>query len=118
MIRKVFSTVIVLFAFSLATYAQEKVKIDTVRTVSPVVLGDSTDLITIEQRVHGNWFATLSAGVNSIEAEANRRYDKFYERVRPTIQLSVGKWISPLWGGALSNRNRSAWCTLLSVPVL
>ena len=78
--------------------AQEVILTDTIRTALPVTLGDSTDIITAEQTARGNWFFSVSAGVNSIEAEANRKYDNLLQRVRPVVQMSVGKWVTPVWG--------------------
>ncbi|WP_455668062.1 OmpA family protein [Phocaeicola sp.] len=98
MIRKIGCTVVLLWALSFAAQSQETVKVDTIRSVSPVVLGDSTDFIAVEQKARGNWFVTAAVGGNTVFAEANRRYDHFYERGHPELRLSVGKWVTPLWG--------------------
>ena len=45
-----------------------------------------------------NWFISLSGGVNSYAAEANRDYDNFIDRARLSFRLSVGKWFTPVWG--------------------
>ena len=98
MARKKWYIVMLLFALTLEVQSQEILKVDTMRAVAPVELGDSTDFIAVEQKARGNWFITASVGGNSVFAEANRRYDHFYERVRPEFRLSVGKWVTPLWG--------------------
>lgn len=98
MIRKIGYTVMLLCTLSFAAQSQETVKADTIRSVSPLELGDFTDIIAVEQEARGNWFLTAAVGGSTLFAEANRRYDHFYERIRPEFRLSVGKWITPLWG--------------------
>jgi len=77
----------------------QEVRTDTIRSSrQPLILGDSTDIATVSQRINGNWFISISGGVNSLAAEGNRLYDKFYQRVRPTAHMSIGRWFSPVWG--------------------
>lgn len=61
-------------------------------------LGDTTDVITTEISRKSNWFVSVAGGPNSLHAEANRLYDHFYERMHPSFQISVGKWINPWFG--------------------
>ena len=60
-------------------------------------IGDSTDLVVAGSGTN-NWFISGSVGINSIYAEANRKYDNPLQRSRFVGRLSVGKWLTPLWG--------------------
>ncbi len=78
--------------------AQEVVEPDTLRTQLRLEeLGDSTDLI-VAGNGSGNWFVSLSGGVNSYDAEANGIYDNLVDRAEWSLRTSVGKWVSPIWG--------------------
>ncbi len=45
-----------------------------------------------------NWFVTVHAGIADLMSEESR-YVKFGDRINfPTFGLSVGKWMSPVWG--------------------
>lgn len=45
----------------------------------------------------GHWFITVSGGVSHLFSEGSDRLDLF-DNVQPTVGLSVGKWMSPVWG--------------------
>jgi outer membrane protein OmpA-like peptidoglycan-associated protein len=48
-------------------------------------------------RIPENWFFSLGGGVGDLMSEESR-YVPFTERVRPMVAVSVGKWLSPVWG--------------------
>lgn len=104
-----------LSAWTIMLNAQE-IKTDTIRTELQSefikAVGDSTDLV-IAGSGSSNWFISLSGGINSLAAEANRRYDNFLGRSRMTFRLGIGKWFTPIWGfraqmgvGKLSGHSR------------
>ena len=101
MVWKSIFTGIAFIATSLCVMAQEPLKRDTVRSElrSDFIeeIGDSTDLVMAGDGT-ANWFISLSGGVNSLAAEANRKYDNFIDRSRLSFRLSAGKWFSPVWG--------------------
>lgn len=88
-------------ALPLSAVAQEALESDTIHTElrSDFLeeLGDTTDLVVAGSGT-GNWFISLSGGVNSLAAEANRVYDNFIDRSRMSFRLAVGKWFTPVWG--------------------
>ncbi|MEG1616814.1 MAG: OmpA family protein [Bacteroidales bacterium] len=90
---------LVLFPTSL--FAQE-IKTDTIRVnrqeTIAMDLGDPNDVVTVGSSAASNWFVSLAGGVDFLAAEANRKYDNFYQRFRPVGQLSVGKWFTPALG--------------------
>ncbi len=51
----------------------------------------------LANKIHDNWFITLQGGVADLMSEESR-YVSFGDRVKPTVGLSVGKWMSPVWG--------------------
>lgn len=79
----------------------QEIQKDTIRTDlrQEVIeaLGDSSILITAPQGTN-NWFLSASIGVNSIYAEANRLYDNALQRSQAVGRISVGKWLTPVWG--------------------
>ena len=85
----------------LGVAAQEVLKPDTIHTElrSDFLeeLGDTTDLVVAGSGT-GNWFISLSGGVNSLAAEGNRSYDNFIDRAQFSLRLNVGKWFTPIWG--------------------
>lgn len=94
--RQVFFIGMLLGALPLG--AQEVVEQDTLRTELRLEeLGDSTAMV-VSGCGSGNWFVSLSSGVNSYSAEANNIYDNFADRAEWNMRMSVGKWVSPLWG--------------------
>ena len=101
MVKKVFFIGMLLGTLSFTSMAQEALKTDTIRTELQSdfleTVGDSTDLVVAGDGT-ANWFISLSGGVNSLAAEANREYDNFIDRSRLSFRLSVGKWFTPVWG--------------------
>ena len=101
MVKKVFFIGMLLGALPFMSMAQEALKTDTIRTELQSdfleTVGDSTDLVVAGDGT-ANWFISLSGGVNSLAAEANRKYDNFIDRSRLSFRLSVGKWFTPVWG--------------------
>ena len=101
MMRKVIFISLVLVTLPIGLMAQEKLKTDTIRTELQSefleTVGDSTDLVVAGDGT-SNWFISLSGGVNSLAAEANRDYDNFVNRARLSFRLAVGKWFTPIWG--------------------
>ena len=101
MVKKVFFIGMLLGALPFMSMAQEALKTDTIRTELQSdfleTVGDSTDLLVAGDGT-ANWFISLSGGVNSLAAEANREYDNFIDRSRLSFRLSVGKWFTPVWG--------------------
>lgn len=83
------------------TVSAQDVQTDTIRTnlQQEVIdaLGDSGDLI-VAPRGTNNWFLSASIGINSMYAEANRLYDNALQRSQAVGRISVGKWLTPLWG--------------------
>jgi outer membrane protein OmpA-like peptidoglycan-associated protein len=51
----------------------------------------------LANKLHDNWFITLQGGVADLMSEESR-YVSFGDRIKPTVGLSVGKWMSPVWG--------------------
>ncbi len=51
----------------------------------------------VSNGVRDNWFISLNGGIADLMSEEGWQM-KFFDRVTPTIGLSVGKWISPVWG--------------------
>ncbi|MCL1943302.1 MAG: OmpA family protein [Candidatus Azobacteroides sp.] len=49
----------------------------------------------------GNWFLTVSGGISHLFSEGSGRLDLF-DNVQPTVGLSLGKWMTPVWGLRLS----------------
>ena len=45
----------------------------------------------------GNWFIGLSGGVATLLSEGSSQLDLF-DNIQPTGGLSIGKWMSPVWG--------------------
>ena len=101
MVKKVFFIGMLLGTLPFMSMAQEALKTDTIRTELQSdfleTVGDSTDLVVAGDGT-ANWFISLSGGVNSLAAEANREYDNFIDRSRLSFRLSVGKWFTPVWG--------------------
>ena len=91
----------ILGAVPLYAMAQEPIKRDTIRTELQSdfleEIGDSTDLIIAGDGT-ANWYISLSGGINSLAAEANRVYDNFIDRSRLSFRISSGKWFTPVWG--------------------
>ena len=87
--KKVFLIGMLLGTLPLGVAAQEVLKPDTIHTElrSDFLeeLGDTTDLVVAGSGT-GNWFISLSGGVNSLAAEGNRDYDKF---ISPYDLISV-----------------------------
>ena len=101
MVKKVVFIGMLLGTLPFTSMAQEALKTDTIRTELQSdfleTVGDSTDLVVAGDGT-ANWFISLSGGVNSLAAEANRKYDNFIDRSRLSFRLSVGKWFTPVWG--------------------
>lgn len=101
MVKKVVFIGMLLGTLPFMSMAQEALKTDTIRTELQSdfleTVGDSTDLVVAGDGT-ANWFISLSGGVNSLAAEANREYDNFIDRSRLSFRLSVGKWFTPVWG--------------------
>ena len=101
MVKKLVFIGMLLCTLSWGAKAQEVLKTDTVRSeLQPDFveeIGDSTDLVVAGDGT-ANWFISLSGGVNSLAAEANRLYDNFIDRSRMSFRLGVGKWFTPVWG--------------------
>ena len=101
MVKKVVFIGMLLGSLPFMSMAQEALKTDTIRTELQSdfleTVGDSTDLVVAGDGT-ANWFISLSGGVNSLAAEANREYDNFIDRSRLSFRLSVGKWFTPVWG--------------------
>ena len=99
--KTVISIVALLVSLSLDMAAQEVLKPDTIRTELRSAfleeLGDTTDQV-VGVSGTANWFISLSGGVNSLAAEANRLYDNFLNRANLSLRFNVGKWITPVWG--------------------
>lgn len=89
-----------LAALPILSNAQE-VKRDTIRTDLQTefieTVGNPDDMIVAGDGTN-NWFITATVGVNSVYAEANRQYDNALQRSRFAGRISVGKWLTPLWG--------------------
>lgn len=45
----------------------------------------------------GNWFLGIQGGAAHLFSETSDRVD-FFDNIQPTVGLSVGKWMSPVWG--------------------
>lgn len=101
MMRKAIFIGLFFVALPMGLMAQEALKADTIRTELQSefleTVGDSTDLVVAGDGT-SNWFISLSGGVNSLAAEANRDYDNFVDRARLSFRLAVGKWFTPVWG--------------------
>lgn len=83
---------------ALSSSAQEASVPDTLRTeLSLDEIGGPADLTTAGSGT-GNWFVSLSGGVNSYDAEANNVYDNLLERTELSLRMAVGKWVTPVWG--------------------
>ena len=99
MFKKTFLFFSTIVTFILAN-AQEAVT-DTVRTDlrQEVIeaLGEQSDFVVAPYRT-SNMFISASLGVNSIFAEANRKYDNALQRSQIVGRVSIGKWFTPLWG--------------------
>lgn len=99
--KKVFLIGMLLGTLPLGVAAQEVLKPDTIHTElrSDFLeeLGDTTDLVVAGSGT-GNWFISLSGGVNSLAAEGNRDYDKFIDRAQFSLRFNIGKWFTPVWG--------------------
>lgn len=100
--KKIFLMGMLLGLLPLKTIAQEVLKTDTIRTELQSQfleeIGDTTDLVMAAGQGTANWFISLSGGVNSLAAEANRDYDSFLNRLRLSFRLSAGRWFTPVWG--------------------
>lgn len=48
-------------------------------------------------RFQDNWFISVDGGIADLMSEESR-YTKFGDRIKPTVGISVGKWMSPVWG--------------------
>ncbi|MCD7971450.1 MAG: OmpA family protein [Candidatus Azobacteroides sp.] len=46
---------------------------------------------------NGNWFLGISGGIGHLFSEGSDQLN-FFDNVQPTVGLSVGKWMSPVWG--------------------
>lgn len=44
-----------------------------------------------------NWFISIDGGIADLMSEESN-YVKFGDRIKPTVGLSIGKWMSPVWG--------------------
>lgn len=84
--KKIFLALLVLIP-ALCTYAQEsnQQKRSAVNTTFKA------------NRIRDNWFISLHGGVTELMSEETRYLD-FGDRIKPAIGLSVGKWMSPVWG--------------------
>ncbi|MDR2627848.1 MAG: OmpA family protein [Dysgonamonadaceae bacterium] len=47
--------------------------------------------------VPDNWFISLGIGAADLMSEESR-YVPFMDRAKPMLALSIGKWVSPVWG--------------------
>ena len=45
----------------------------------------------------GHWFITASGGVGHLFSERSGELELF-DNIQPTVGLSIGKWVSPVWG--------------------
>lgn len=101
MVRKLIFIGAIFAMLSWKVYGQE-VKTDTIRVnqVNTLAeeLGDSIGVVTTGLTGSSNWFISASVGVNGFAAEANREYNSFINRMKPMGQISVGKWLTPVWG--------------------
>lgn len=52
-------------------------------------------------RFRDHWFISIQGGVADLMSEESRYVD-FGDRIKPTVGLSVGKWITPVWGVRLN----------------
>lgn len=99
-IRNILITMMLVVSY-VSSVSSQVARTDTVRSDLQKeflqAIGDSTDMV-VASSGSNNWFISFSAGVNSIFAEANRKYDNALQRSRFVARFSVGKWISPLWG--------------------
>lgn len=99
--KKLLFPICCLSAFLPSNLSAQEVKTDTIRSNMQeeflTEIGDSTDLVVASSGTN-NWFISASVGVNSIYAEANRKYDNALQRSRFVGRFSIGKWITPLWG--------------------
>lgn len=99
--KKVLLIGMLLGTLPLGAAAQEVLKPDTIHTElrSDFLeeLGDTTDQVVAGSGT-GNWFISLSGGVNSLAAEGNRDYDNFIDRSQFSLRFNVGKWFTPVWG--------------------
>lgn len=78
------------------------IKSDTIRSaaydeVSHQLNGTVVDN-NLDPRAKYNWFIDISAGGGFYAAELNRLLANPISRLRPAVQLSVGKWVLPHWG--------------------
>ena len=101
MVKRAIFIGLLMGSLSTAAMAQEALETDTIRTELQSdfleTIGDTTDLVVAGDGT-ANWFISLSGGVNSLAAEANRMYDNFIDRSRMSFRLGVGKWFTPVWG--------------------
>ncbi len=86
-----------MFLCALSSSAQETSVPDTLRTELRLDELGKSDL-TMAGSGTGNWFVSLSGGVNSYDAEANNLYDNLVDRAELSVRMAVGKWVTPVWG--------------------
>ncbi|MDO5571262.1 MAG: OmpA family protein [Bacteroidales bacterium] len=98
MFKAVFSTLMCVVLLPLAVLAQET-QTDTIRTnqITDVSreLEESNDVVTVGDGPASNWFIGVGVGFGFLNAEANRVYDKFYNRFEPAFTITGGKWFTP-----------------------
>ena len=98
MFKAVFRILLLMVLLPLTLTAQRS-QTDTIRTNQAVAvqrdLSESNDEVTVGDGPSSNWFIGLGLGFDFLNAEANRLYDKFYNRFEPAIVVSGGKWFTP-----------------------
>lgn len=63
--------------------------------------GENNDSIYYSKyKVNEEWYVQLQSGINYTAAE-NTRFVNFYEVLSPSVALSIGKRLSPVWGTRL-----------------
>lgn len=98
MIKTAFRILMLLVICPCTLWAQSGTT-DTLRTnraeAVAMELGSDADLITVGGGLSSNWFISLGGGVNFLSAEGNRLYNNAFQRLRPTADISVGRWFTP-----------------------
>lgn len=94
----------IVFSFACSVNAQVTVSSDTESSVMPESSITSTDSLEYEytyEETKENWFVSLHGGIGDLYSEQST-YVGLENRMTPTLQLSFGKWMTPIYGFRMS----------------
>jgi len=89
------------FAFVIKAQENEEIPVEISGSIIADTLKKSEERAVkttfIRPNFKDNWFVTLYGGTAMLRGEDSPKLD-FTDRIKPTVGLSVGKWMSPVWG--------------------